>query len=414
MLLSLIFWVAIAALFFTYAGYPLLLCLVVPWRKAPVIRPDPVEPSLSLLIPARNEATQIEAKLRNCIQLDYSKDKLEILLIDDGSEDDTDERARVFAQNAGWFCPDETPTLSRPANTLLFRIVTVTARQGKSFALGEGAAVAQGEILVFSDADSLIAPHSLRLLVHPFVNPIVGCTAGRYVPGGHGPRPTAGVGLYWRYENYLRKMESRMGGLLGASGALYAVRHALFEPLEPGLINDDFIIPMRITAKGYRSLFVPEATAVEEATRSADNEFSRRVRIMAGNCEHLWLFHRLLWDWRRWRTAAQLFCHKFLRVISPLWLIAALFSNIFLLFQSHPPILQYCYMATFASQVICYLLASMGKRMTSLKGYVRALALPYYFGLINLAALCGIYYFLFNRKGLVWRSPVANGKECPR
>ncbi|HBF35547.1 TPA: hypothetical protein DDW35_13370 [Candidatus Sumerlaeota bacterium] len=414
MLLHVIFWTSLAALFFTYAGYPLLLCLVAPLRRTPVIRPESFEPSLSLLIPARNEAAQIEAKLRNCVQLDYPKGLLEILLINDGSDDDTVKRAQDFARQNGWFCPGDTLAGERPDNTILFRIITVTARLGKSFALGQGAAVAQGEILVFSDADSLIAMHSLRLLVHPFVNPIVGCTAGRYVPGGHGPRPTAGVGLYWRYENHLREMESRVGGLLGASGALYAVRRNLFEPLEPGLINDDFIIPMRITAKGYRSLFVPGATAQEEASRSADHEFSRRVRIMAGNCEHLWLFRGLLWDWRRWRTAVQLFCHKFLRVISPLWLIVALVCNGFLLFQGNALFLQCVYLIIFLMQLGCYALAGIGTHMKRLKGYARVLALPYYFALINLAALCGVYYFFFNRKGLVWRSPVADEKECPR
>lgn len=411
MFIELVFWTALSILLFTYAGYPVLLCVLAPFRRQPVIRPLPFEPAISIMIPARNEAAHIAEKLRNCAELNYPVEKIEIILIDDGSEDATARIALDFARSAGWRILGNNPPSGKAGEGLCFRLVSLSRRHGKATALNRGVEFATGDILVFTDADSLISPNSLIPLLHPFINPIVGCTAGKYIPGGLGRDTAPEVGFYWRYENFLRKMESRVGGLLGASGSLYTVRRPLFDPLNPRLINDDFIVPMRTTAKGYRSLFVPEATAVEDALRCAEHEFPRRVRIMAGNIEHILIFHNLIWDWRRWRTAAQLVCHKLLRVLSPLFLIAALASNAVLAAMPEHGVLHLIYTTVFVLQILFYTGALAGYFCKTAKGACRVLSPMYYFVMINFAALSGMYFFFFNRGGLLWTKQPAPARE---
>lgn len=374
------FWLSLAALAAAYAGYPLFLILIDPLRlrRRPAIGNEPHEPSVTLLIPARNEAAHIQNKIANALSLDYPSDKLEILAIDDASEDDTAALAGEAA-----------------AGDARVRVVRREKSCGKAGALNEGVARARGEIVVFSDADSAIGPQSLRYLVQPFVNPIVGCVAGRYFPGGATGRNADGLGLYWHYENYIRRKESQVGGMLGASGALFAIRRSLYEPLGPGLINDDFVIPMRITAAGYRALYEPRATAIEDESKNETLEFGRRVRIMAGNWQHLWLFRGMLLRPRLWRTALQVLWHKGLRVLSPFFLIVAMVSNVALAaMRPHP----WPYAASLFAQAALYLLAWAGGR--GLGG--KAGALAHYFVLINAAALAGAWVFWAGGGAVSW------------
>lgn len=397
-----LFWLSLAALLFTYGGYPLMLLALTPWRQRHT-RLDPQRPFLpflTLIIPARNEADHLWRKLHNCLELDYPPEKLEVLVVDDGSDDATPAIIQRFLKELE----------SRPEPAPSFRVLTQSVNKGKTAALNRAVPEAAGEIVVFSDADSLISVHSLKRLVHPFQNPIVGCVGGRYFPGGVSGAGAAGTGFYWRYENYLRRKESQAGGILGASGALYAIRKCLYEPLDSRLINDDFIIPMRINARGYRSLYEPSATAIEDESRSVHLEFPRRVRIMAGNCEHCWLFRGLFFKRTTFRTALQLFCHKGLRIISPFWLLALFFSNGTLLLQGLTtynslrdfPFGARCYALLFAGQVAFYTVALAGRKIQGEGKGRKMLHLPWYFTMINGAALAGIYTFFFRREKLNW------------
>ena len=473
MWLHLAFWIPLGVLFFTYLGYPALLVLLTAFRgrdcvpgnsfqhsalspqpsalspqhsalspqssalstqhsalstQPSALSPQPsalspqssvlspqhsIEPSVSLLVPARNEADHIEAKIRNCCELDYPPQKLEIIVVDDGSGDGTAGRAEAAFERLA-AAADGGPL---PALTVLRQ----PRRLGKAAALNRGVGEARGEVLVFSDADSLIAPGSLRPLVRPFANPVVGCVAGRYVPGGVRGANAAGAGFYWRYENFLRRKESEFGGLLGASGALYAVRSHLYEPLDPQVINDDFVVPMTVSSKGYRTLLEPEATAVEDESENARMEFPRRVRIMAGNCEHLWMFRGLALDFGRGRAAFQMFCHKLLRVVSPLWLIVLLAANGALVYRSAEhervsaaagPDLRFSlalYGAFLCLQLAFYTLALLGYLTRGQGRPIRIFTLPYYFVMLNAAALVGIYYFFLNRRGLSWGARDSSG-----
>lgn len=396
MALQLVFWSCALLIIFTYLGYPLALVLLAPLRRRPVMRPEPFEPSISLVIAARNEEKHLRAKLENCTELDYPRDKIEVIVVDDGSEDSTGDVLRAFCEER----------VRRGDAMPPVRVTRQKISRGKAAALNMGVAMASGDLIVFSDADSLISRHSLRLLVQPFSNPIVGCVAGRYFPGGVTGRNAQGVGLYWKYENYLRRKESQVGGILGASGSLYAIRREAYPTLPDGVINDDFIIPMRMTEQGYRCLYEPRATAVEDESGNETLEFSRRVRIMAGNCEHLWMFRSLLGNWRRWRTVFQLICHKLLRVLSP-WFVIGLVASSIGLVATHPVtvegVLQWSglfYHIAFALLLLLFICAALGYW-----GRGRAFKLVYlswYFLMLNVAALAGTYYFACNRKGLRW------------
>ena len=382
MLLQVLFWVSVLVLFFTYVGYPLFLAFLAPLRKQPVIRTGLWEPNISIIIPARNEAAHIENKLRNCANLDYPQAKMEIILVDDGSDDDTLARARRC----------QIPGL---------QIVALSHRMGKWAAMNRGVLEAAGDILVFTDADSLIAPDSLRFLLRPFVNPIVGCVAGRYQAGGLKGSNACAVGFYWRYEDYLRNKESQVGGLLGASGSLYALRSELYEPLTSGLINDDFIIPMLASSKNFRTLYEPRAVATEDESHNAEVEFARRVRIMAGNCQHLYLFRHLLLQAFVSRLGFQLFCHKFLRVVSPLFLFTAFFTAAAL--QNDP-----IYATLLAAQFAFYGASAFGYLIRPSGRFAFLVNLPRYFVMLNLTALLGIYYFLFRYSIVPWGEAARN------
>ncbi|HUT24175.1 MAG TPA: glycosyltransferase family 2 protein [Sumerlaeia bacterium] len=391
MLLHAAFWCSLLVLFFTYFGYPLLLILLAPfWRRSPAAATAAIEPAVSIIVPVRDESSHAESKLRNCAQIDYPPEKTEILVIDDGSADDTLERVEAARQEVG-------------KNGRRLRVISLGNRLGKAAAVNRGAREAGGEILVFSDADTLVSSASVRSLVAPFADPSVGCVAGRYVPGGARGRNAGGLGLYWRYENFLRLKESQMGGLLGASGALYAVRKRLYVPLDANLINDDFVVPMNVTAQGYRSVYEPSAEAIEDASQT-ELEFSRRVRIMAGNCQHLWMFRHLALRPSQWRTAFLLFCHKFLRVISPFWMAGLAASNAALLAaESSPEWLRFLYRGAFGLQVLFYTLALAGCLTRKRKSPAsRLVALPYYFAMIHVAALWGICRFFFRRAQVPW------------
>ncbi|MBN1867110.1 glycosyltransferase family 2 protein [Candidatus Sumerlaeota bacterium] len=400
--LQAVFWGSLAVLAFTYFGYPVVLFLVGLFRRPPTSHPATHEPTVSVLIPARNESRHIEAKIRNTCEIDYPAEKMETLLIDDASTDDTLARAQAATNAVAQESPDGP---ANPDAARRIRFIHLDESRGKAMALNRAARDATGDILVFSDADSLIGSHSLRLLVRPFGDPTVGCVAGRYFAGGVSGRNAAGVGFYWRYENYLRRKESQLGGFLGASGALYAVRRDLHENLTAGLINDDFVIPMRIAAQGYRTVYESSATAMEDESRNSQIEFGRRVRIMAGNWQHLWLFRGLILRPSRWRLAFQLFCHKFLRVVSPLWLVALLASNALL--AGRP-----LYSVFLIVQAVFYSLAAAGCFATGRLGPLgRVVTFPYYFTMVNAAALAGAYRFLFDRKGLVWNAPARDSGQ---
>ena len=360
----LLFWISAGFTLYVYLGYPILL-----WSLQAVFRssPDtqPVEPTVSLLVAAYNEAAVIAGKIRNSLAIDYPADKLEVVIASDGSTDATADIVRSF-----------TGTESGGR----VRLLDFAINRGKTGMLNDAVPQMRGEIVAFSDASSMVAPDSLRALVRRFGDPRVGAASGVYRLL---KKDQAHLGsqedLYWKYETFLKVQEARLGAFTGAHGSLYAIRRALY-PFPPATtINDDFTIPIRILERGHRVAYEPAAVAYEEAHEMEG--FNRRVRITAGNIEQLREIKGLIWPPRPF----VLFCllsHKTGRLLVPVFMLIALAANIALRNQ-------FPYNWLLIGQVLFYGLAMLGARI-SLKPKV--LRLPYYFCMINSALFAWIYH----------------------
>ncbi len=373
-----IFWLSAVTLLYTYAGYPLLV-----WALARLVGAETGDkrqgtgerdlPAVSLLLPAYNEEAYIEAKLRNSLALDYPSDRLEIVVASDGSTDRTNARAAAFA--------------ARGVKLLAF------PHRGKSATINDAVPRLRGEILVFSDATIELEPDALRTLVRHFHDPSVGCVSASYRLRRSGDLRGEGEGLYWRYETFIKRQESRLHSVLGAHGPCYAIRAALFEPLGAQEINDDYLIPMRIVARGHRAVYEPEAVAWEPELVSVAGEFARRRRIAAGNCQQLVELRRLLNPFRGW-TAFCFFSHKALRTVAPVLLAILLVSSLWLPapWSALALLLQGL---LYGSALAGYWCQRRGRN-------VRWLAPPLYFCLGNLAMLAGCLRFCFAKDRFVW------------
>ena len=376
-LLIVLFWTSAVLTVYAYVGYPLLIHGLGRLTRRSPIRGETL-PGVSLVVPAYNETHVIRAKLENCMQLDYPNELLEILVGSDGSTDGTAE------------------TIRDAANASVVRGVIYPTRRGKAAVLNDLVRMASGDIVAFSDAASMLEPRSIRALVRNFADPRVGCVSGVYrVRKAQRDVDAKPEDVYWRYETFIRLSETRLGTMLGAHGAMYAIRLTLFEPLDPGLINDDFIIPMRILLRGFHSIYDTDAVAWEPAAEMAG--FGRRIRIMTGNYQQLaLLLSQRGWQRRPW-LLFQLLSHKGLRLVTPFLLVGMYAANAGLL--AYPG-----YRLIFAGQTLFFVAAVLGlsPRLRRLGAVV--IAAPYYFCMLNAAALVGLYHVAWRRGAVAWKA----------
>jgi biofilm PGA synthesis N-glycosyltransferase PgaC len=288
---------ALAAVAYHYIGYPVLARLAALFARAPSGPPPPFEPPLlSVILPCHNEGPHLRAKLEDLRAADYPADKMEVIVVSDGSDDDT---AAVAERAPG------------------VRVVSWPERRGKPAALNAGARAAAGDVLVFTDANARIPPPSLRELAAPFADPGVGAVCGeQIITRGASPERA-----YWRLEGRLKTWEAAVGSVVGADGSLYAVRRELYRPVpENRLIMDDFYVSLEVVAAGRRLAYAPPAVAYEEALEDGGREFRRKARIMAGSLGALAALSGGVWR----RVGFQLFSHKVLRWLGPALLLTAL------------------------------------------------------------------------------------------
>jgi cellulose synthase/poly-beta-1,6-N-acetylglucosamine synthase-like glycosyltransferase len=369
---KIIFWISLATPVYAYVGYPLvLLALRLVLRRR--VSKQPILPFISLLIPAYNEASVIERKIDNSLALDYPPDRLEIVIASDGSRDATADIARHLVDGT------------------LVRLLAFPENRGKMATLNASVPQLRGEVVVFSDATAMLEPDSVRLLMESFADPAVGAVSGHYkVASAAGVSIGTSEDLYWRYESFLKAQESQLASTVGGHGHLHAIRKELYSYPPSGTINDDYVIPLSVLAKGYRAVYEPKAVVYEEAREMAG--FGRRIRIMAGNIQQMRHVRSLLSPFR----ALPLFfllSHKASRLVAPFALLTALVANAFLL--SAP-----LYAGLFCGQAIFYLLATLGIPFTLRP---RTLMLPFYFSMINAAAFFGFYHALTNRRSMAWK-----------
>jgi cellulose synthase/poly-beta-1,6-N-acetylglucosamine synthase-like glycosyltransferase len=328
-----ILWISLFLIAYVWLGYPLHLLL---WRllSARPVRKQDWEPRVSLIIAAYNERDYIEDKIQNCLSLDYPADKLQILVSLDGPTDGTDVLAGKHTDQG-------------------IHLICAPVHRGKASALNSAMAEASGEIVVFADARQRIDRRAIRELVATLHDPEVGGATGDLVlPEASRRESTDSMGFYWKYEKKLRAMESDIHSVVGATGALYAVRREYARPIPRDTILDDMYIPLRVVLDGRRVVLEPKALVFETATCPLDWEFRRKTRTLAGNYQLMSYMPALLLPARN-PVFVQFLVHKVGRLLVPYLMGAAFVSNLFLL-RSTP------FIVIFALQVIFYVSAFAG------------------------------------------------------
>jgi cellulose synthase/poly-beta-1,6-N-acetylglucosamine synthase-like glycosyltransferase len=361
----------------SYLGYPILLKIIsLFYSRATKIDPA-FTPFVSMIISAYNEDKILEKKIQNCLHLEYPKDKLEILIGSDGS---TDQTNKILQKVTG--------TNIKP---FLF-----TERRGKAQVLNSLIDNAIGNIIIFSDANTIYKPDAIRKLVRHFVDESIGGVCGRLIlvnPLKDNWKNSETV--YWRYENFIKKLEGKIQTVIGANGAIYALRKNLFQPLSDSkIIVDDFVISLKAVINGYDILYDEQAQAFETISPNIKDEFLRKVRIGVSNFNALIELEKLLNPLLGFPSFG-FWLHKVIRWFIPFLLMLLYISNMFLLDQSF-----FCWV--FICQNIFYSLAVIGYFAENWQWFPKIFLIPYYFSSINLALLIGFFKFLRKQQTLTW------------
>ena len=370
------FWLGVAALFYTYVGYPLLLVIMSKVRSRPV-RSAPYTPTVTVIIAAYNEERDLADKLQNTLSLDYPKSHLEVIVTSDCSTDRTDEIVRSFASNG-------------------VRLHRQSERLGKTAAQNAAVEQARGEIIVFSDATTQYRPDVLRVMMPSFADSSVGCVTGRVIYSSSADS-TVGQGTrsYWNYEFLLKEHESAVCSLIGVCGCMYAVRRSAYIPLYHEACSD-FLIATTMVQQGLRAIYEPNAVCMEEPNTQARKELSVRVRIITQTFADLWRQRGILNPFRHGFYAIQLLSHKVMRYLSPIFLLTVLLTS-GLLAAQHA-----FYAVIFAAQAGFYLIAMISWLFDRAGVRARWLVLPQYFLITNLASLIAVFKLIQGERYTKW------------
>jgi len=367
--MRLLFWSSLALIFLAYAGYPIYLYVRARFWSRLVHRAS-ILPAVSVVVAVHNEEKYLPAKLRNLAGLDYPADRLQVIVVSDGSTDGTNSILERWQDST--------------SRTAIF-----ANHGGKAVAINRGLAAAQGEIVVFTDSRQTIAADALRQLSANFADPSVGCVSGELMIGQDQATPsTEGLGLYWRLEKKIRYWEGLAGSMVGATGALYAVRRELIMLLPPGTILDDVYIPLHVALQGRRVVFEPQARAFDPFTPDPKQEFRRKLRTLFGNYQLLQLAPWILTRPNPLRF--QFFWHKLSRLFVPFALVATLISAFVLRTGVYELVL--------VLQLVFYGLAALGLLHMKFGVLTRLSAISIGFLVLNTAAAVAFLYFITGRK----------------
>lgn len=366
------FWLAAFLVVYAYLGYPVLLvALRAVVRRSAITEATDYYPSLTLIIPVHNEARVIDEKLKNLDDLRYPRDQLVVLIVSDGSTDQT--RQRVLAYRGD----------------LQIKFLELNLRQGKAAALNLGLQHTSSEIVVFTDASILLDADALRHVVQRFQDATIGCVSGEdHIPDG------GGEGLYGRYELFLRNLESQVSSIAGASGSFYAMRTRLCLPFLSGMAPD-FLSVLVTVEKGYRAITEPRAYGTMASTKSTHGEFTRKVRTLIRGMTALWHMHRLLNPFRYGLFSMVLWSHKLMRWLVPFFMALAFIANMYLLDQVF-------YLAVFILQLSFYSLAAFGMADLPVSRQSAIVKIPLYFTIVNAAIFFAWVRFLAGARLEVW------------
>jgi len=367
---KLIFWLCFALTGYAYLGYAIWLWLSVRLRKRALPETYPAAPRVSIIIAARNEEANLPAKLENLRRLTFPQDRLQIIIVSDGS---TDRTADILREHASEIVP-----------------VILERSNGKAAALNEAVRLAQGEILVFLDARQTVDEDAVSELVACFEDSTVGAVSGELLlETSSGAASEEGLGIYWKIEKMVRKLESASGSVVGVTGAIYAIRRELYTEIPAGTILDDVFVPMNVARRGKRIVFQPSAIARDRIFSKKGKEFARKVRTLTGNYQLLRLAPWLLSPSNP--LLFRFISHKLLRLLVPFLMVLMLVSSAI----AKGPL----YSAIFWIQILFYVLAAFGTLSPAAKRF-KPVAIASTFVMLNAAAALAFYNFIAGRKEL--------------
>ncbi|MES2560006.1 MAG: glycosyltransferase family 2 protein [Bacteroidota bacterium] len=377
-----VFWLCLLIIFYTFVGYALVVWILVKikqlFTQKEVYNRD-FEPEVSLVVPCFNEADVLQRKLRNCFELDYPRSKLHIVFITDGSDDGS--------------------------NTILNAAEGITVlhenmRSGKSVAENRAMKFVKTPFVIFSDANTRLNKEAIREIVKHYSDERVGAVAGekRIVSKEQDSAPAAGEGFYWKYESYLKKLDSQLHSVVGGAGELISFRSGLFSPLEDDTILDDFVQSMRITLRGYRVVYEPKAFAEETASATVKEELKRKVRISAGAWQAMTRLGQAFNPFHNLAIAFSFISHKVFRwTFAPLALVILVPTNYYLFATQHG-----IYETIFIAQCLFYVFTLLGWYFENKKVHIKLVFIPYYFFMTNWCMYLGFFKFITGRQSAKW------------
>ena len=374
-----VFWILIFLSAYCYFIYPLVLSAVVRLMPRPV-KKSAYTPAASLVLSAYNEEDVIREKIINLLSLNYPEEKIEIIIGSDGS------------------C-DETNTIIRSFQDPRIKLIESTERRGKIATLNELVRQAKNGVVIFTDARQSFAKDAIAELVKNFADPRVGCASGELIFAKENTATGKGINLYWNYEKFIRDKESRIHSMLGATGAIYAIRRELYVEAPQNTVLDDMFIPFKIIQKGYRAILDEDAKAYDRVAESPREEHRRKARTLYGNYQIFCMMPEMFNPFKS-PVAIQLFSHKFLRLMIPFFMIAIFFINGILMNES-------IFFVMFVLQIIFYIMAIIGglarnQNYGIVKLISKACYVPYVFCLLNFSALIGFLRFLSSKQEITW------------
>ena len=379
-----LFWVCLFIIFYAFVGYGIFLFVLLLLKRL-VYKPESTLysftelPSVTLIIAAYNEGSIIRKKIENTLLLSYPLNKLNYIVVTDGS---TDNSAVIVAEY--------------PQIILLHR----EGRTGKINAVHRAMQQVNTEIVIFTDANTFLNQDALINISRHYKNQLVGAVAGeKRVRIDQKSDATAGEGIYWKYESKLKKWDSDLNSVVGAAGELFSIRTSLYEPVEKDTLLDDFIISMRIAAKGFKIVYEPEAFAMETSSENIKEELKRKVRIAAGGIQSILRLKELLNVFRYPILSFQYISHRVLRwTVIPFLIIFVFALNILIIIQGSSVL----YLIFFSGQIIFYMAAALGWLLEKRQLRNKFLFIPYYFVLMNYAVLAGIKRFYTGAQQVTW------------
>lgn len=387
LIIQIIFWFFVLAVFYTYFGYPLIIYAVIAagkiFRRRTVNLKNDYEPEVTLFIAAYNERDNIDGKVINSLKLDYPADKINFLWVTDGSDDGSVEMLGKYPE---------------------MKVLHEADRKGKINAISRGMKYVTSPIVIFCDANTYLSGASIKAITKAFSDEGTGCVAGEKRISGKEADTAAGSGegMYWRYESLLKKLDSQFYTTVGAVGELFAVRRELFHEVEPDTILDDFVLSMKIAIEGYKIKYVPEAFAVETSSADVKEELKRKIRIAAGAFQSVLRLGKALNPIYNFRLAFQFISRKLLRwTIVPFSLPFLFAFNIIIsLYTGFLPL--NIYSILLISQVLFYLLVVTGWLLQNRNLKFKFIFVPYYVFVMNLAMWLGFLRFLKGSQSVKW------------